>query len=100
MATPALTEAEIAERLAELDGWERDGDTIVKTYTLPSYMAGLAFATTVGTIAEAHDHHPDLSIGWKTVTVSFTTHDAGKKLSTKDFGLAKTLEAIGYPKKS
>ncbi len=98
MATPALNDSQISEQLATLDGWERDGDMITKTYELPSYMAGLAFATTVGTIAEAHDHHPDLFIGWKKVKVSFTTHDAGSKITEKDINVANALEAIGYPK--
>jgi len=94
----ALSDATISEQLANLAGWERDGDMITKTYELPSYMAGLAFATTVGTIAEAHDHHPDLFIGWKKVKVSFTTHDAGSNITEKDINIAKALEAIGYPK--
>jgi 4a-hydroxytetrahydrobiopterin dehydratase len=98
MATPALTEQEITDGLAQLTGWEREGDMLVKTYTLPSYMAGLAFATAAGTVAEAHDHHPDIHIGWKKVTLRFTTHDAGHRLSAKDFATAAAVDALGYPK--
>jgi 4a-hydroxytetrahydrobiopterin dehydratase len=100
MAVPALTEAEITERLTRLEGWERVGDAITKTYKLDSYTAGLALAVTVGTIAEAHNHHPDLTIGWRQVTVRFTTHDAGHKLSEKDFAAAAAIESIGYPRKA
>lgn len=98
MATPALSDADITAGLAELNGWEREGDMISKTFKLDSYMAGLAFATAVGTIAEGHDHHPDMEIGWRKVKVSFTTHDAGSKITHKDMAVAKAIEGLGYPK--
>ncbi|MEQ8673677.1 MAG: 4a-hydroxytetrahydrobiopterin dehydratase [Aggregatilineales bacterium] len=98
MATPALSETELNQALVSLAGWELDNDMITKTYQLPSYMAGLAFASAVGTLCEARDHHPDLFIGWKKVKVSFTTHDAGSKVTQKDIDAAKAIEAIGYPK--
>ena len=44
------------------------------------------------------DHHPDLTIGYKKVKVSFTTHDAGSKVSAADVKAAKAVEALGYPK--
>lgn len=100
MSIPALTDEEITMRLAELDGWVREGDTLVKTFSLDSYVAGLAFAAAAGTVAEAHNHHPDIHIGWKKVTLRFTTHDAGSKLTTKDFGVAKAIEALGYPRRT
>jgi len=98
MATPALTNAEIIEGLSDLKNWERVGDTIIKTFKFDRYLDGLAFASTVGVIAEGLDHHPDMTIGWRKVTVSFTTHDAGHKLSAKDFAAAQAIDAVGYPK--
>ncbi len=96
--TKPLSEAEITKGLAKLDGWERDGDILVKSFKFDSYLAGIAFASTVGVIAEGMNHHPDLSIGWRRVDVSFTTHDAGNKLSAKDFAAAAAINAVGYPK--
>ncbi|MCY4071170.1 MAG: 4a-hydroxytetrahydrobiopterin dehydratase [Chloroflexi bacterium] len=96
--TTALSDAEIDKGLAGLNDWSRDGDVLVKSFKFDSYLAGLAFATTVGVIAEGLNHHPDMSIGWRRVTVSFTTHDAGNKLSAKDFAAAKAIDAVGYPK--
>lgn len=93
----ALSEAEITAGLDDLDGWSRDGDTLVKEFRFGDYLAGLAFASAVGVIAEGLDHHPDLSIGWRRVNVSFTTHDAGSKLTAKDFAAAKAIDALGYP---
>lgn len=98
MATKALNEAEIIERLSSLDNWGRDGDHITKTFKFDAYLAGLAFASAVGVIAEGFDHHPDMTIGWRKVTVSFTTHDAGHKLSAKDFDVAEAIDAVPYPR--
>lgn len=98
MARTPLTDSEIQERLTGLPGWAREGDTLVKTFALPTYLAGLAFASAVGTICEGLDHHPDLLITWKKVKVSLSTHDAGHKITETDVKAAKAVEALGYPK--
>lgn len=96
MASTPLNDGEITERLAQLSGWQRSGDTITKTFKMNSYMAGLVFASAIGTIAEGMDHHPDMHIGWKKVTVSYSTHDAGNKITDKDFNAAAAIEALPY----
>ena len=93
----ALSEAEINAGLAELNGWARDGGELVKEFRFDSYLAGLAFTSAVGVIAEGLNHHPDMSVGWRRVQVSFTTHDAGSKLTTKDFTAAAAIDGLGYP---
>lgn len=93
----ALSEAEISESLASLSGWARAGDELVKEFRFDSYLGGLTFASAVGVIAEGLNHHPDLKIGWRRVSVSFTTHDAGSKLTAKDFAAAAAIEGLGYP---
>ncbi len=95
--TPALNDAEIRERLARLNGWERAGDTICKTFRTDSYLAGIALASAIGVISEGLDHHPELTIGWRRVMVSYCTHDAGDRLSHKDFDAAERVDALGYP---
>ena len=94
----ALSEAEINAGLATLNNWTRDGEALVKEFGFDSYLAGVAFASSVGVIAEGQDHHPDMSIGWRRVSVSFTTHDAGNALSAKDFAAAAAIDALGYPR--
>ena len=96
MAT-ALSAAEIGAGLAELKGWAAAGDELKKSFQFDSYLAGIAFAASVGVIAEGMNHHPDLSIGWRRVDVAFTTHDAGSKLTEKDFAAAAAIDALGYP---
>lgn len=94
----ALTEAEITSALSNLNGWAYSDGSITKTYQLPSYTAGLAFASAIGIVAEGLNHHPDLTIGYKKVTVLFTTHDDGNVVTEKDIEAAKRIEALEYPR--
>jgi 4a-hydroxytetrahydrobiopterin dehydratase len=93
---PPLSAAEIAAALSDLPGWVREGDTLCKTYQLPTYAAGLIWATTIGTLAEGLDHHPDMLIGWKQVTVRFTTHSVGHKITINDVQAARSIEALAF----
>ena len=92
----ALSDAAVTKALKKLDGWAHVNDTIQKTYQFSTYLAGLAFATTIGTMAEGFDHHPDILIKWRKVTVSFSTHDAGNKVTATDFKVAEAIEALPY----
>jgi 4a-hydroxytetrahydrobiopterin dehydratase len=47
-------------------------------------------------VADSQDHHPDMTIGYKKVTVSFTTHDAGSKITSSDVETAALVEALSY----
>lgn len=98
MSATALNDQQVTERLSKLSGWTRQDGTITKTFKLDSYMAGLAFASAIGTVCEARNHHPDMMIGWRKVTVTFTTHDAGNQLTASDFDAAEAIDALGYPK--
>jgi 4a-hydroxytetrahydrobiopterin dehydratase len=70
-----LSEDEIADQLP--DGWEQDGDEIVRVFEFDEYMHGLAFAQTVAEIAEAQFHHPEMIVGYDAVEVRFTSHEEG-----------------------
>jgi 4a-hydroxytetrahydrobiopterin dehydratase len=91
---PPLPDDQIATRLAELHGWSRDGDMIVKTYELPTFMDAIAFVERVADLAEAADHHPDIDIRYRKVRIALSTHDAGG-ITQKDFDLAGDVEAVG-----
>ena len=88
-----LGDEAIAAGLAGLAGWERDGDAITKTYTFGAYMDGIAFVNGTAEAAEAADHHPDMAVGYKRVTVTLSTHSSGG-ISQKDLDLAAALEAL------
>ncbi len=93
----ALSENEISAGLATLKGWARAGDELRKEFRFDTYLAGLAFASAAGVLAEGLNHHPDMQIGWRRVSLSFTTHDAGSKLTAKDFAAAAAIDGLGYP---
>ena len=88
-----LGDEAIAAGLAGLAGWEREGDAITKTYTFGAYMDGIAFVNGTAEAAEAADHHPDMAVGYKRVTVTLSTHSSGG-ISQKDLDLAAALEAL------
>ncbi len=93
MARERLSEAEIAKRLVDVPAWKRAGDAIQRTWTFDTYPDAVSFLVRVAFLAEATNHHPDLTNSWTTVTLSLTTHDAGG-LTDRDFKLAKRISAL------
>ena len=86
-----LSDDEISEQLP--DGWDRDGEEIVRTYEFDSYLDGIGFASGAGGVAEEAWHHPEMTITWGEVEIRLTTHDAGG-LTEKDMNLAERFNEI------
>lgn len=59
------------------DGWERDGDEIVRVYPFDDYLDGVTFATRVADVADEEFHHPEIRIRYDEVEVRLTSHEAG-----------------------
>jgi 4a-hydroxytetrahydrobiopterin dehydratase len=89
-----LGDEEIEARLGELDGWEREGDTIRKTFERGDFVGSIRFVDSMVDPAEGMGHHPDLEISWDKVTVTLTTHAAGG-LTSSDFELAGRIDSLG-----
>ncbi|MCA1825347.1 MAG: 4a-hydroxytetrahydrobiopterin dehydratase [Myxococcales bacterium] len=93
MAEKGLSsDGEIQSALSELPGWKRDGKAIVKTFDLKGFKAAMAFAGTVGELAERADHHPDILIQYAKVTLTLSSHDKGG-ITDRDLRLARQIEA-------
>ena len=88
---PLLDDDEIRTRLAELEDWERSGETIHKTYGFDSFPAAIAFVNRIAELAESADHHPDIDIRYDKVKVGLSTHDAGG-ITDKDTAMAEKIE--------
>ena len=88
-----LSDEEIEERLGGLEGWERDGDAIVKRFDNDDFKGSVDFVNRLTPEAEEMNHHPDLEISWKTVTVTISTHSEGG-LTENDFELAGRIDAL------
>ena len=59
------------------DEWDREGDEIVRTYEFDDYLTGVSFASDLAEIADEEFHHPELVIGFRSVEVRLTSHEAG-----------------------
>lgn len=87
-----LTDQAVETFLHAHPKWERSGNLIRRTYEFPQFLAGIDFVQKVAKLAEAADHHPDIDIRWRKVTVALTTHDAGG-LTFRDTELAGLCDA-------
>ncbi|MFC7115989.1 4a-hydroxytetrahydrobiopterin dehydratase [Natronoarchaeum sp. GCM10025703] len=85
-----LSDEEISEQLP--DGWEREGDEIVRVYEFDEYLRGVTFAQMVGEIAEAEFHHPTIEIRYKEVEIRFTSHEEGG-ITDQDIHMADLIES-------
>jgi 4a-hydroxytetrahydrobiopterin dehydratase len=86
-----LSDAEIAERLTRLPGWERRSDEIRRTFAFADFKGAMAFVSRVAELAETLNHHPDIDIRYSKVTLALSTHDAGG-LTALDFDLAGRVQ--------
>jgi 4a-hydroxytetrahydrobiopterin dehydratase len=93
----ALTPTEIVRRLADHPGWKLSGDghdvAIERTYSFADYYETISFVNALAFIANALDHHPDLSVHYNRCVVRFRTHDV-QGISDTDFVCATRCDAL------
>ncbi len=63
--------------MALTSGWNEVDDALQREFAFPDFATALAFVNRVGELAEAENHHPDISFGWGRVTLRWWTHSAG-----------------------
>src|ERR671922_461056 len=88
-----LDAAEVERLVADLKGWELRGTAISRQFEFPSFPDAIAFVTRLAFDAEAADHHPDILISYKRVTLTYSTHSEGG-LTAKDFDGARAADAL------
>lgn len=89
-----LDKGNITQALAQLDGWEHEGDSLVKTFRFADFRNAFAFMTRVAFIAEELNHHPRFDNTYNTVTLTLNTHDAGNTVTEKDLNLAARIQEL------
>ena len=93
-----IDDKEARKRLAELPGWTLEEGALRRRFTFDGFPAALAFLVRLGFDAEAADHHPDITVNYKRVTLGYVTHSA-KGLTEKDFagaaGASETARRMG-----
>src|SRR5688572_31537867 len=90
---PTYDETRIAEKLRELPGWFFEDGWIRRAYKTDGWHTTLMLVNTIGYLAEAAYHHPDLSVTWARITVKLATHSAGG-ITLKNFELARQIENV------
>ena len=93
MADDRLSEAALDAIRADLSAWDVGPDKLVRRIEFADFPTAVRFVDALAPIAEQRQHHPDLTISWRTVTVELTTHDSDG-VTDKDVELARELDTI------
>jgi len=88
-----LSRADADKRVKSRSGWTLDGDAIRKQFTFKDFLEAIAFVNRLAPEAEKADHHPDILINYKRVTLTYSTHSEGG-LTDKDFAGAAMADRI------
>ena len=93
MERKILAPDQLADALKTLDGWSVDGPMLKKRLNFENFVASLEFVNRVGQLAEAADHHPDITLGWGYAELSLMTHDRGG-ITDVDISLARSIDQL------
>ncbi len=95
MKIQKLSDEAVTTWLAAHPAWRREsagGGAIARDFAFADFADALAFVVAVGMVAQARDHHPDVTLGWGKASLRWSTHDAGG-LSERDLTLAEESDA-------
>jgi 4a-hydroxytetrahydrobiopterin dehydratase len=90
----ALTDAALPALLAEVPDWHVDGNRLVREFVFRDFHETMEFVNALAFMVHREDHHPDLTVGYRRCTASWTTHSAGNRLSENDFICAAKADAL------
>ena len=76
-----------------MDGWEEQENALVREFELPSFPEAIAFVDRLAELAESENHHPDVDIRYRKVTVRWTTHSEGG-ITEKDREMAERTSPL------
>ena len=91
--TKLIDKNEACQRINNIPGWVLKEAVITRSHQFDTFMDGITFINKIANEAEKVNHHPDITISWRNVMLSLTTHDAGG-LTEKDFEMAKTINSV------
>jgi 4a-hydroxytetrahydrobiopterin dehydratase len=86
-----IPESDVGQWLERVPHWQRIGNEIERTFRFRDFREAIAFVVQVALLAERMDHHPDIEIRYRQVTLRLSTHSAGG-LTEKDFHLAQQID--------
>ena len=88
-----LTEEQLQQSLSELPDWELRDGWLRRSFKTPGWPHTMALVQTIGYLAEAAWHHPDMKIGYAKVTVMLQTHRV-RGITWSDIELAKKIHEV------
>jgi 4a-hydroxytetrahydrobiopterin dehydratase len=94
MSSTPLAETQLQAWLAAHPQWKLEGQMLVRTFEARTFLLAIAFVDQVAKLAEALDHHPDIDVRWRRVTLRLVTHDAGNRVTDLDTRLAADCELV------
>jgi len=91
MKRELLTETELTEAVNTLAGWRTEDGWLKRRWEFNDFAEALAFVNKVSDLAEAADHHPDITFGWGYAEIALKTHDRGG-VTDVDIALAEKID--------
>jgi len=88
-----LSDEEVGKALGRLKNWRRREGALVREVELASFPQAIQVVNRVAEIAENDNHHPDIDIRWRTLTLSCSTHSEGG-ITASDVSLAEEIDGV------
>lgn len=93
MSIAIATEDQLQTFLSEQSHWILNTGKLHREYSFLDFIEAFGFMTQVALLAERHDHHPEWSNAYNTVSVDLVTHEVDG-ITELDFLLAQNMEDI------
>ncbi len=77
-----------------INTWIEKENALEKQFQFRDFREAFGFLTQVAFLAEVHNHHPEIWNVYRTVKLRLQTHDAGNKVTDKDWQLAKAIDGL------
>ncbi|SMF66870.1 4a-hydroxytetrahydrobiopterin dehydratase [Pseudobacteriovorax antillogorgiicola] len=74
-------------------GWMLDGHALKKVFSFKGFPDAVRFIEAMVSPAEDANHHPDINVVYRTVTIRLWTHDQGG-ITQKDLDLAQVIDRL------
>ena len=74
--------------------WTESEGSLSRVFQFTDFVEAFGFVTQVALLAQRHDHHPDITISWSTVTIVSTSHDAKGTVTDRDRKLTEAIDKL------
>ncbi|MCB0794862.1 MAG: 4a-hydroxytetrahydrobiopterin dehydratase [Flavobacteriales bacterium] len=75
-------------------GWQRRDEGLVREFVFKDFKQAFGFMVQVALLSEQQGHHPYWNNVWNKVRIVLNTHDAGGRVTEKDYALAEAINTL------